>query len=371
MKIHKRVIFSLIPVLVMVLAAEGLLRLGKAPLAPQYTSIPLPYEYAGISRFDDELFWTTKPNIDVTFEGMRVRTNSLGFRGPEIEAKKPGEYRILSLGESTTFGAQVGNEQTYSAVLEDLLRAAYPGRSITVINAGVAAYSSFQSLLYLKERGLALQPDMVLFYHELNDYLPSSLRDSKNTEIGISKSDRQLYEWKLNRLSRFLLDHSAIYGGLYYAFARHQIQGFQKESMQNPILNIGLPDIALAPRLREVKDGKLAPAEINEKKLPTRVLPDERLQNLTELKAICDRNHLKLIILHPSYMYTGRHECMLTQFCTQQGVPMVETFSALHPDGVDLRYVWADTVHPNPIGQRRIAALLLRQIVDEKMMETK
>jgi len=367
----KRAIFSLIPVLVIVVAAEGLLRIFAKPLDPQYKSLPLPWEGAGVSQFDDQLFWAMKPNLDVVVQKTRVRTNSLGLRTPEVEAKKPGEFRVLSLGESTTLGAGVSNEETYSAVLADLLRDAYPGRPITVINAGVEAYSSFQSLLYLKTRGLALQPDLVLFYHELNDYLPSSLRDSKNNEIGISKSDKQLYESKLNRLSRFLIDHSAIYGGLYYAFARRQLNGFQKTTAQNPILAIGLPDISLPPRIREVNDGKVAPpAQISEKKLPSRVLPEERLHNLMELKEICDRNHIPLIVLHPSYMYTGSHECMLTQFCREQGVPMVETFSALHPEG-NLWEVWSDTVHPNAVGHKRLAELLLKKIESERMMEAR
>ena len=145
----------------------------------------------------------------------------------------------------------------------------------------------------------------------------------------------------------------------------------QKERIQNPVLEIGLPDIALAPRLREVKEGKLARTpEINEKKLPTRVLPEERLQNLTELAALCERNHIRLIVIHPSYTFTGKHECILTEFCKQHSVPMLETFSALHPEGVKRRTLFGDRVHPNVAGQNKLAELLFSRVVEEMTKAT-
>ena len=47
-----------------------------------------------------------------------MRINGDGLRGPDLAAKPPGELRILSLGESTTFGAKLAYEETYSALLE-------------------------------------------------------------------------------------------------------------------------------------------------------------------------------------------------------------------------------------------------------------
>lgn len=73
--------------------------------------------------------------------GVRAAINSLGFRGPEREAAKPaGVKRIICLGSSNTFGAEVGDEETYPAQLQKLLDLRYPGR-YEVWNAGVNAYS--------------------------------------------------------------------------------------------------------------------------------------------------------------------------------------------------------------------------------------
>src|SRR6185503_19379918 len=85
------------------------------------------------------------------------------------------------------------------------------GRRVSVVNAGVFVYSSFQSLKFLELRAPPIEPDVVLFYHEVNDYLPSTLRDSSNDEFGARMTDRQLYESRAQLLHRVLMSHSALY----------------------------------------------------------------------------------------------------------------------------------------------------------------
>ena len=51
-------------------------------------------------RHDPLLFWSLKPGAQAA-DGT-IWVNQQGLRGPEVGHKQPGEYRILSLGESTT-----------------------------------------------------------------------------------------------------------------------------------------------------------------------------------------------------------------------------------------------------------------------------
>lgn len=91
-----------------------------------------------------------------------VRINSQGFRGKELEKEKPAEtLRILTVGDSFTFGHGVSDEQTYSAVLENILRD--QGENVEIINGGYASgFSPDSYYLFLKEKGLALKPDLVV-----------------------------------------------------------------------------------------------------------------------------------------------------------------------------------------------------------------
>ncbi len=99
-----------------------------------------------------------------------VWINSLGLRGDEVSRQKPaGVYRILCLGGSTTFDAFNGTALHWPLLLEKKLEEQFPGRDFEVLNAGVNSWSTAHSLAYLLFDGLALQPDLVIVYHNVND----------------------------------------------------------------------------------------------------------------------------------------------------------------------------------------------------------
>lgn len=102
---------------------------------------------------------------------LPVSTNALGHRGPELApVKPPGGLRIACLGGSTTFGfGATADDRTYPAVLEALLRAAAPGRSIEVLNAGVPKWSTRASLDHFVARLAPLGFDVVVLGEALND----------------------------------------------------------------------------------------------------------------------------------------------------------------------------------------------------------
>ena len=116
------------------------------------------------------------PNLDVIVQrhpisgrDVRVRTNSLGLRGAEIPPKAAGEFRILVLGDSITFGDYVDESETYPAYLEASLRAAEPRRSIRVVNGGTPNVGTEDEAALLAELAPAVRPDLVLVGFYLND----------------------------------------------------------------------------------------------------------------------------------------------------------------------------------------------------------
>jgi lysophospholipase L1-like esterase len=122
-------------------------------------------------RADPVLSHTLRPSWSGIHQKLEfkvsVRTNALGFRGREIPAQPdPGTFRILTLGDSFTFGWGVEEEETFIRVLERRLSAV--GR-VEVINAGVPGYSADQYLLFLRTRGFALRPDAILLIECGND----------------------------------------------------------------------------------------------------------------------------------------------------------------------------------------------------------
>jgi lysophospholipase L1-like esterase len=350
----KRLAFSLIPLLVLVLALEAVVRVAKLD-RPAIQSTPLPEELAGLMRPDRELFWSLRPDTRTTWRRTQVSVNHQGTRGADIAPKQPGEFRILSLGESTTFGVNVSDDETYSARLEQALRQAEPGRRITVINAGVSAYSSFQSVLFLEERGFAFQPDLVLFYHELNDYLPTSLRDASNNEIGVLQTDRQLWESRAQRGHRALMASSALYRWISYALAQARIRRFDRADAANPLVGIGLPGYELPALLTPAAGDAGGALPKNEKAMGRRVTDEERRANLERLVSRCRERGVRVVLLHPSYRDSSRHECLLTRFAADTHTPLFDAFDSLHPPGVPPRVVFTDAWHPGPGGHDSLA----------------
>lgn len=116
--------------------------------------------------------------------------NSLGFRGEEIELKKPeGVYRIVAIGGSTTFGVYLPWQQSYPYQLQIELRERFGTDKIEVINAGLTGSTSAESFHRMVTQVLPTDPDMVIIYHAFNDLLPRMFNDYQEDYYHFRKSD--------------------------------------------------------------------------------------------------------------------------------------------------------------------------------------
>src|SRR5437667_8980151 len=138
---------------VLLTAAELALRLaGFEYRAP----VPIIYGAGGMHRFHPYWFWEPRPGTPV--EGCAgEHINAAGYRGPERPvARRKGTLRIVTLGDSSTFGSRLCEGQNYPALLEQEL----PGSE--VLNFGVVGFTAFQGAKLLAGRALAYRPDVVL-----------------------------------------------------------------------------------------------------------------------------------------------------------------------------------------------------------------
>lgn len=349
----KFVSFSLLVALLLLLALEVLVRVTGND-RPDLRSPLVNVGWESVHQSDDETFFSIRPNIDVAWQGFRVVTNSHGLRCPEF-GEKNGEFRILSLGESSTFGDRVENDETYSMQLEHKLTEHNPGQKYRVINAGVCAYSSFQSVKYLEARGLALEPDMVLFYHEFADFLPTANRESLAANpLGMGLTDKQLYLSKRQRWNRRLLAGSALYRYAKFQLARLRLQTPEPRDAQTPEPRDGNEAPGGVPipwQLRQIS----TPEGLRMLKLPQRVPLEDRRENFEKLLQLCRTRNIQLVIIHPSYRLSKPHECDLTAFCREHNIPMFDAQASLHPDENDPARFFADLWHPNAQGQGALA----------------
>jgi lysophospholipase L1-like esterase len=133
--------------------------------------------------------------------------NSLGFRGKEISPTKgPDTYRIVAIGGSTTYTSAVeDDEKTFTAQLNKILAEDFAYRNVEVINAGVVAYNSWESLINFQFRVLDLDPDLVIVYFGTNDVHARLVEPSTYS----SDNSGTRKQWRLPRLN-FVVRYSAL-----------------------------------------------------------------------------------------------------------------------------------------------------------------
>ena len=95
--------------------------------------------------------------------GFLAKDQDLSF------AKPKDEYRIATIGASTTANLQLTYEQNWPGRLGALLQQALPSKKVRVINAAVPGFDTAQGVTNLALRVLPFHPDVVIIYHAYND----------------------------------------------------------------------------------------------------------------------------------------------------------------------------------------------------------
>ena len=153
---------------------------------------------------DPVLFWRQRPDLDVLFQGVKVRTGDRDFRGPKFDLKKSGNtFRIVCLGPSSTFGWGIENTGTYVYLLGELIGSAgVSSRKVEVINAGVIGYSSCQGKLLLKNDILRLDPDIIIVAYLINDIDKHRFYRSNGKADNELGEENKILVWVENVLER-------------------------------------------------------------------------------------------------------------------------------------------------------------------------
>ena len=152
-RIAQNLSISVAALLLCIAVLEGVLRLSG-------------YGNVEIYEPDPVLYWKLRANQScyTKVDHKPVLINSHRTRGAEFEITKPANtLRIVSLGDSKTFGWGLSEAETYSALLEHLLQERLgSAKKVEVINAGVNAWSYPQLHAYFRDSGLRFNPDFVI-----------------------------------------------------------------------------------------------------------------------------------------------------------------------------------------------------------------
>ncbi len=146
--------------------------------------VPIPHQGATVTlgqmirrSEDPRIVYELRPRLDVIFADARVTTSDAGHRGPDAARPKPTRtFRIVGVGDSYMFGQGVADEETYLARLPGLMSGALSAQGIETVNLAVPGFNTVMEVETLRNRGSALEPDLVLIEIVGNDLdLPNFL----------------------------------------------------------------------------------------------------------------------------------------------------------------------------------------------------
>lgn len=253
---------------------------------------------------------------------VEITTNRLGFRDDEFAVEKAdGQFRILAVGDSFTYGLGVPLELTWPQLVEDEL--ASDGRDVEVINAGCPNTGPVDYLDWFRRDGVRFDPDLVIVGLCLNDM---------SAEVPMLAYPTPTIDTPWLGGFSMLLNH------------------IQREIAQRELM-------------RETRDYGAA----------VRANPTEWHASqaaLLELKRLAEEHGAKFVLavqpmvsqLGELYPYASLHE-MVAEFCDEHAIETVDLLPAFR--GRNERDLWVHPIdqHPNHIGHALIARDLVAFLV--------
>ena len=124
-------------------------------------------EFQRLFTTDPRLSYRLRPGATARFKtadfDTQIEINAIGVRDREVGPKRPGERRIVVLGDSLVMAVQVPLGDTFPAQLERRLnRRAEPPDAYRVINAGVQGYGPVEEYLFHRYVTSLVDPDLVI-----------------------------------------------------------------------------------------------------------------------------------------------------------------------------------------------------------------
>ena len=343
-KLGRKLAIAVSSVAVFLVLAELGARLAESGPMSLYDSSPYAKDPDGV------LPHVHKPDFRGRWDSTWYETNGRGWRGPELPATKPaGEFRILALGDSCTFGKGVLEQETWPRALEaELSRDLPAGRSVRVVNLGVNGYATRDYVHVFETDGRDLQPDLVVVGYNINDF-PNPVRSADNKVFhaagGEDNLRAKLRRWMGPKL-RDELNRLAIYRfarATYYDMSRErdyaQMEAIAKSKSSADVEGLDQGFEREEALIRRLVDGA---AQV-EARVVFFLFPYESMVYLAD----SDR---------------GPEE-RVREMTADLGVPYVDVASAFREEAHATQpprrlFVRGDRYHPNAAGYRLTAATL-------------
>lgn len=170
-------------------------------------------------------------SVDGTWQ---FETNDKGFRNQANHSyvRNNDKFRIMSLGDSHTAGYEVAQNETYSAVLEDML--IKRGIDAEVMNTGISGFGTAEELVFFENEGLRYSPDIVIlgFYaNDMQDNVRAGLFSLQENNLKLEKKEHLPGVRIQNLLNSFFLVRWLSENSYFFSFTFNSIYEIAKTAL--------------------------------------------------------------------------------------------------------------------------------------------
>jgi len=335
LKSLKPFVFSLAPLLLVLLIAEMLVRFVVQPDIMLYN-----YETSNFNSDSTHMLiphptriWGLSTGVS-NAHGARHVVGDNGLR--RVEETGAG-LKALTIGDSSIFGHGLSDDETLHSQLSKsfLLR----GLEVDVYCGGVPGYSTEQSLLLLDEQGWKLEPDLLVI---------GSLWSDNNYDLFVDK------EWLEELRSPVrIFDKYMYWSSLWSLVRRGQVPDNISKEGALPVGWVRSP----------------YPADSGYRRVP---IDDYKLNLATMLEEASERN-IGVVFLAPSNRYllsNGLSESTWDSYfeamriiAKEWGVPVVDASEVLKKYSIETETAFLDEMHPTGVANSLYATEIIDTII--------
>jgi lysophospholipase L1-like esterase len=281
------------------------------------------------------------------------------FSHPHLRASPNGSEgkKILSLGDSFTFGWLLNEDKTYISILQGLVDREFGTGEFVFINGGTPSYGTAHYLRFLEDFGPKIRPNFVLVFMNTDDIgrsIESELYELQDQEV---KPNRISNQTSAKDKIKLLLNSSEIYHWLLER--SHTVQAIRTAFLTGQFRTACSDDSDVLP------DGSIPIPESPDLGVDPNVSAALGQALFRRLRDWCEENDVELLVVTTGWFAfsernpsepTNAFREIASDFFSREGIRYFDPTSILEAQKENAHsLIWPGDDHPNELGARVIA----------------
>ncbi|MEM9381000.1 MAG: GDSL-type esterase/lipase family protein [Planctomycetota bacterium] len=284
-------------------------------------------------------------------------------------APAPGERRIVCMGDSNTYGVYLDPQQSYPGRLQQYLDRA-EGNPWRVINLGYPGQNTAQMRGRLAQNLDAYRPEVLVLWGGVNNSWSPAMGHLWDHPDEEPEEDQRgwLERSRAFRTLRMMVSDGTLASG--------RSTGRKYEKQMSRSGDFKVPGVDGAMRGEGLGDIESVDSKTQKKAFAKEDVSKHILTDLRRIKAICDERDIALVLgqYWADFEWIDRHiNAPVAQFGKDAGVPVLATrdrMRALVAEHGHMSVLCKDT-HANSFGNREVARIVLRTLVESEILESR